>query len=346
MLTPVRGSSGFFRQVDTAQQPAVPFTALLSGANERPNPVTTSATGFGIFSLAGSTLRFAVSYQGLSGNATMAHIHGSAPASGFTGVLIDLQPYHTGPFGTNGSFSGAIVLTDAQKAAVMAGRTYVNVHTSANGSGEIRGQIAPVLMQASLLDGYEPGNLNTGARGFGTLLLVGNQLSFNVAYGGLSGAASGAHIHGPAGVGQNGGIIVDLSPYHGGSFGTMGMLSGSTNLTPTQLAAVIDGQGYVNFHTALHTGGELRGQVVPQVTAIPFSAWISGTNERPTALVNNAAGLGYFGLEGDTLGFNITYSGLSGTPTGAHIHGPAASSGFAGILVDLAPFAHGPLKPL
>lgn len=339
----MRGPTGFFRTADTAQQPPVPFTALLNGANERPNPVSTTATGFGIFKLSGNTLQFAISYEGLTGNATAAHIHGPAPASGSGGVLINLQPFHTGAFGTRGSFSGAIVLTDAQKAVVMAGRTYVNIHTGANGDGEIRGQVAPVLMQASLLDGYEPGNVNTGARGFGSFTLIGNQLSFNIGYADLGGPAGAAHIHGPAGPDASTGVLVDLSPFHGGSFGSMGMLSGSTNLTAAQLAAVIDGQTYVNFHTTQHGTGELRGQVMPQVTAIPFTAWISGTNERPTALVNDATGLGYFSLEGNKLAFNIMYAGLSGAPTGAHIHGAAASSGSAGIQIDLAPYAHGAL---
>jgi hypothetical protein len=33
------------------------------------------------------------------------------------------------------------MLTDAQAADLMAGRWYVNVHTAANGGGEIRGQV-------------------------------------------------------------------------------------------------------------------------------------------------------------------------------------------------------------
>jgi hypothetical protein len=36
---------------------------------------------------------------------------------------------------------GTTVLTDAQAADLLAGRTYVNVHTSVHPPGEIRGQI-------------------------------------------------------------------------------------------------------------------------------------------------------------------------------------------------------------
>jgi glucose/arabinose dehydrogenase len=340
-VVPTRGPTGFFRQSDTARHPAVPFTAYLAGANERPTPLVNGATGFGIFALEGNSLTFTIRYGGLSGNASAAHIHGSAPASGTAGVMFDLAPYHTGTYGSNGSFSGTVVLSDAQKAAVMSGLTYVNVHTAANPGGEMRGQIAPVNMQSSLLGAYETGGVSTPARGFGSFTLVGTQLTFTVNYSGLTGAASAAHIHGAAPLGQNAGVMIDLSPFNGGGFGTAGTFSGTTNLNPTQLAAVIDGLTYVNIHTAANPGGEIRGQIAPHVTAVPLTAWISGTNERPTALVNSANGTAVMSLEGNTLAFNIKYAGLSGAPTGAHIHGPATSGNSAGVQFDLMPFANG-----
>ncbi len=336
-----RGPTGFFRQIDTARHPAVPFTAYLAGANERPTPLANGATGFGIFALEGNSLTFTIKYGGLSGNATAAHIHGSAPASGSAGVLIDLAPYHTGGYASNGSFSGTIVLSDAQKASLMSGLLYVNVHTSANPGGEMRGQIAPVNMQASLLGAYETGGVNTPAQGFGSFTLVGTQLTFTVNYRGLTGPATAAHIHGPAPLGQNAGVLIDLAPFNGGAFGSGGTLNGTVNLNPTQLASVIDGLTYVNFHTAANPGGEIRGQVVPHVTGVPLTAWISGTNERPTALVNSANGIAIMSIEGNTLAFNIKYSGLSGAATAAHIHGPSVTGGAAGVQIDLMAFTNG-----
>jgi hypothetical protein len=46
---PAIGRAAFFRVSDTANQPAIPLTAILSGAAERPNPVDTTATGSGSF---------------------------------------------------------------------------------------------------------------------------------------------------------------------------------------------------------------------------------------------------------------------------------------------------------
>src|SRR6185503_3659105 len=54
---PATGWAGFFRISDTANQPAIPLTAILSGAAERPNPVDTTATGSGSFALEGNLLR-------------------------------------------------------------------------------------------------------------------------------------------------------------------------------------------------------------------------------------------------------------------------------------------------
>ena len=38
---------------------------------------------------------------------------------------------------------GSATMTDAQWADLMAGKDYINVHTTTNKGGEIRGQIAP-----------------------------------------------------------------------------------------------------------------------------------------------------------------------------------------------------------
>jgi glucose/arabinose dehydrogenase len=329
---------GFFRHADTARQPAVPFSALLSGANERPAPITTDGEGFGLFRLEGNSLTFTITYRNLGSEARMAHIHGPSPASGSAGVLLDLAPFHNGPFGTSGSFSGTLVLSDAHKAHLLGGRTYVNIHTVNHGGGEIRGQIAPVLLEASLLGAYEPSAVRTPASGLGSFTLVGNQLTFNITYRDLSGPANAAHFHASAPLGQNAGVIIDLAPFKGGPFGSSGSVSGTTTLSAAHLAAFVDGLAYVNFHTTANPGGEIRGQVLPKVTAVPLTAFISGLNERPTPLTNTAAGHGIFSLENDWLAFSITYSGLSGPATAAHIHGPASFTNNAGVSIDLGPY--------
>lgn len=332
----------FFRVAEVSGGPAVPFSVVLSGAAERPNPVQTSGSGTGTLSLNGNTLRFDIQYGGLTAAAVAAHIHGPASAAEAAGVLIDLAPYNGGAFGTNGTLSGSVVVTPEQKALLLAGRTYVNVHTPTHGSGEIRGQIVPVSFAATLSGGAErPEPVATAGHGSGTFLLAGDQLSFSIRYQDLSGAAVAAHIHGPATPDQAAGVLIDLAPFAVGPFGTSGAFAGTVMLSAEQLAYVIDGLTYVNVHTPEHGSGEIRGQIVVQPLAVPFSAILSGAAERPTPVESAGTGTAYLTLEGNRLRINASYAGLSGSAVAAHIHGPADASEAAGVMIDLAPYNDG-----
>lgn len=338
----VDGDAAFFRAASAAGNPATPFSVFLSGANERPNPVTTTATGTGTLNLEGNTLHFDIQYNGLSGAGTAAHIHGPAPASGAAGVLIDLAPFNGGGFGTNGSLSGSITLTAEQKAMILAGLTYVNVHTPNNPAGEIRGQIAPVTFVSHLSGRAErPNPVATTATGSALWYLTGNQLSFQVKYQNLSGAATAAHIHGPASSEESAGVLIDLAPYAIGGFGTNGTLAGTLTLSPEHLALIVDGRTYVNIHTPANPAGEIRGQLFADAIAMPLSSSLSGAAERPNPVTTPGSATGLWSLQGNQLHFEVVYSNLTAQATAAHIHGLARASQAAGVLVDLAPYALG-----
>ncbi|MBL9135805.1 MAG: CHRD domain-containing protein [Verrucomicrobiales bacterium] len=342
MTVSATAAAGFYRVVDLASQGAIPLTAYLSGAFERPNPVTTQGAGTATFKLQGQTLTFDIQYSGLSGPAILAHIHGPAGVDAAAGVMVDLAPFNGGSFETAGTLSGSVVLTAAQKAALLSGKTYVNIHTDANRPGEIRGQILPVVMQAVLNGSNErPNPVSTTGAGRGLFMLTGNQLTFSVSYGGLSGPAIMAHIHGPADAEGTAGVMVDLAPFNGGAFGISGGFAGSVTLTTDQLTALASGRTYVNIHTDANRPGEIRGQIIPCPTAVPLSANLAGDFERPTPVTSTGTGTAILALEGDTLMFNVRYGGLSGAATLAHIHGPADAATAAGVMVDLAPFNGG-----
>lgn len=114
------------------------FPVTLSGAFEVP-PVATGGSGSCTVTLDDVTGAVSVSgsFTGLTSNATLAHIHGLAAAGANAGVIVTLT--ETG--GTSGTVSGAGVLTPAQITGMLGGLTYVNIHTSINGGGELRGQI-------------------------------------------------------------------------------------------------------------------------------------------------------------------------------------------------------------
>jgi glucose/arabinose dehydrogenase/plastocyanin/Cu/Zn superoxide dismutase len=339
----LQGTAGFFRVMDTAPVSMIPFTARLSGAFERPNPVTTSGSGSATLSLDGNTLVFNITFSGLSSDVVGAHIHGPSSIDGRGPVTLDLMPYHIGPASTQGAISGTAVITDAQKAMLLASQTYINVHTVNHNGGEIRGHITPVLMQMALSGANErPGPVSTPASGLGLAALVGNQLTLNVAYRGLTAAANGAHIHGPATPDAGAGVLKDLSGFTGTGFGTEGSLAGTLTLTDTELASVIGGLTYVNIHTPTYQGGEIRGQVLPQTLGIPLTAALSGTAANATN-VTSGTGLGIFSLEGTRLLFTVVFSNLTASVTGIHIHGPAGATQSGPVFVDLAGFRVGEL---
>ncbi len=80
------------------------------------------------------------------------------------------------------------------------------------------------------------------------------KLTWKGSYSGLSGPATAAHLHGPAPAGKNAGVMIPINP-HGPSF------EGSATLTDAQAKALMDGDLYVNIHTAANKAGEIRGQL-------------------------------------------------------------------------------------
>ncbi len=81
------------------------------------------------------------------------------------------------------------------------------------------------------------------------------KLTWKGSYSGLTGPATAAHFHGPAPPGKNAGVMIPISP-NGPSF------EGSATLNDAQAKALMDGDMYVNVHTAANKGGEIRGQLM------------------------------------------------------------------------------------
>ncbi len=119
--------------------------------------------------------------------------------------------------------------------------------------------------------------IGSNARGNGVLATFPNGIHFQVAVHNLSGDATAAHIHGPAGTDANGPVVVTLC---GGPPPTVlaqctmenGMLKISGVITNQLvgmtgaefMAALNSGQLYINVHTALNPAGEVRGQLYPR----------------------------------------------------------------------------------
>lgn len=133
----------------TATVTPITYTSSMSAANERPTPNASTATGSAVYTLTGNILSFTVTVNGLSGPATLSHIHVGGPTVA-GGVIV---PFVTGSVASGNVTSGTIDLSatisngtstitgDSLKVLLNNGNAYTNVHTALNPGGEIRGQI-------------------------------------------------------------------------------------------------------------------------------------------------------------------------------------------------------------
>src|SRR5688500_14993275 len=138
--------------------------------------------------------------------------------------------------------------------------------TSSSASYELTVLPPPTLYIARMAPQAGVQSLGSGQS---TLLLAGDELSavvrFN--YSNLSSPETSKHVHGPAGPGQDGGVLLDLDPPFppnvtanaDGSYTWTFVPAG--NVTVAQIVdAIKTGRTYINIHSSNYPSGEIRGQ--------------------------------------------------------------------------------------
>lgn len=144
----------------TTQPSNITYVATLSGANERPTPNSSTATGTwtGVLNPTTNILTYTLTYSGLTPNSSGAHIHAQSDATGTANVVLNFATFAgaTTAFttgNTSGSAAGAVNMSggtvtgltitgDSLRKVLDAGMAYVNVHSTPSfGGGEIRGQV-------------------------------------------------------------------------------------------------------------------------------------------------------------------------------------------------------------
>jgi hypothetical protein len=109
-------------------------------------------------------------------------------------------------------------------------------------------------MQALSTCNPNPAPSGSGGSGGFTYDSVTNELTWDVTFSNLSGAAIAAHFHGPANPGMDAGIQVTITDLTSPS-------QGMATISEAQEADLLAGLYYVNYHTSACPGGEIRGQV-------------------------------------------------------------------------------------
>lgn len=123
--------------VSASSAATVHYTARLSGEHEVPK---NDSKGTGNLEATYNTktrvFEYTLTFEGLTGPATAAHIHGPATHTQNAGVVAPLDGNNpTSPI------TSSVTLTNEQAKWLRSSKLYVNVHTAANPGGEIRGQI-------------------------------------------------------------------------------------------------------------------------------------------------------------------------------------------------------------
>jgi len=129
------------------------LSPLLDGGGLRQGTGTVSVT------LSGTTLTLSGSYSGITSAMTGGHIHGPGNPGTNAPVIYDLIALGILSGTTSGTYNGSFGLianptgyssTAQQLVDFNAGSWYLNIHDSAFGGGEIRGQILPIPEPSTL----------------------------------------------------------------------------------------------------------------------------------------------------------------------------------------------------
>ena len=242
-----------------APPPVEVLFTTMSGGEELP-AVTSAASAIAATTVDRDTGTVTVHLNGSgAADATGAHIHlGYAGRNGAVLIALVQDALDAGHWSVSGAQLDAAGLVD-----YLAGRLYVNLHTPANAGGEIRGQIAPPPIEVlftTMSGGEEVPAVVSAASGIAATT-VDRKTGTVTLHLNASGAAdaTASHIH-TGSAGQNGAVLIALQQdaLDAGHWSVTG-----ARLVGTSLADYRDGQLYVNLHTPLNPGGEIRGQVVP-----------------------------------------------------------------------------------
>lgn len=261
----------------------------------------------------------------------MAHFHMNS--IGATGAVVkDIFASFTGntASGVWGVADATNPFTEEMRAALVAGKLYLNVHTAANPGGELRGQVlvdAGAGFRSDLTSQQEvpPTTKPSIATGTGSFTLTRGGLGYNLSATNLSGPIMAAHFHlGEPGIA--GGVVygIPTANISGSNITGYWRTAPAGTLVDSLIVALLTGKIYFNIHTADNPNGEIRGQVnIGEGTGLVAN--LTGAQEVPPA-TTNGRGAAALTVNDAGITFFATVDGLSGSIAMAHFHNGAAGA--------------------
>jgi CHRD domain len=122
---------------------------------------------------------------------------------------------------------------------------------------------------AVLTSGQEPPPNTNDSKALGVAFVTFNtdtgEVCFSISYDedNLTSEETNAHFHAPAPPGVNAGVIIQLPTPGSPKNGCV-----TPDLTEALRRDLFRGLWYINIHTAKNTGGEIRGQLLPQAAPV------------------------------------------------------------------------------
>ncbi len=308
------------------------FTAMMDASQETPS-TNSGATGtaWAVLSDKGSMVSYSITVAGLSSDFSAAHFHvGNMGVSG--GVVHPITFTDSSAVGTWTGMSDTLITK------LLSNGMYVNVHTTNNPGGEIRGQLThqgEISYKAELDGTQETPAVTTGASGTAWAVLSSDMktLSYDVTYANLDSTFTAGHIHLGA-KGTPGGVVKPLTFINNNAMGDW------ASFPDSMVKHLVMEDFYVNVHSKKNPNGEIRGQFELN-TGIGFTAHLNSAQEN-SSVVSNAVGTGWFSFDDDSLYFQITFAGLSSAFSAAHFH--MAAAGVAGGVVKPLTFTDSTLN--
>ncbi len=235
---------------------------------------------------------------------------------------------------------GSVAVTIEDIINILSGNVYVNVHTSNNPGGEIRGQLN--YLPGITFDGWMSSMQETpAATSAATGLAVAtvypsvNDIAVWMLVDGVSGPVGAAHLHN-APLQTNGGVVHDLSAeLNGNGLVHLG------NIPDGFLGDLLTGEIYINAHTPAYPAGELRGQLF-RLARDPYAFDLCPSQEVGTVNAPTAQGSAFVSFDRlhSNVNIGVVNDGLTGPLTQSHIH--QADIGVNGpVIADLTLYYQG-----